>query len=79
MRLVLGRGLGIAAAGVALGVIGSLAVTRLLTSQLYGIRPTDPSTLAAAALVMVLVALLACYVPARRATEMDPAVTLRSE
>ncbi len=79
IRLVLGRGLTLTAAGVALGVAGSLAVTRLLTSQLYGVRPTDPSTLAAAALAMVFVALLACYVPARRATSVDPVVALRSE
>jgi putative ABC transport system permease protein len=79
IRLVLGRGLALASAGAGLGVIGSLVVTRVLASELYGIQPTDPATFVAAALVTVLVAMLACYVPARRATQVDPLVALRSE
>jgi ABC-type antimicrobial peptide transport system permease subunit len=64
---------------VAIGVLAALLLTRLLTAMLYGVRPADPSTLAVAALLMSLAALLATYVPARRATKVDPIVALRHE
>jgi putative ABC transport system permease protein len=79
LGLVLGRGLALAVAGAALGLLGAVTLTRLMASQLYGIRPTDPLTLAAATLILVLVAMAACYFPARRATKVDPVVALKSE
>lgn len=79
LRLVLGQGVSLAVAGAIAGVIGSLALTRLLKSQLFDIKPTDPATLIGAAVLMLLVALVACYFPARRATRTDPLIALRHE
>ena len=79
MRLVLKYGLTLAAAGLALGLIGSVALTRLLVRLLYGVSPTDPVTLGAMGALLVGVALLACYLPALRATRVDPMVALRYE
>ena len=79
MRLVLRYGLTLAAAGLALGLVGSVALTRLLATLLYGISPTDPVTLGAMGALLVGVALMACYLPARKATRVDPMVALRWE
>jgi putative ABC transport system permease protein len=79
LRLVLGQGVHLAVMGAIAGVAGSLALTRLLKSQLFSIKPTDTATLAGAAILLLLVALLACYFPARRATRVDPLVALRHE
>jgi putative ABC transport system permease protein len=79
LRLVLKRGLLLAVGGTVLGLAGSLALTRLLSSVLYSVRPHDPLTLAAVVLVLNGAALLACYVPARRATRIDPVEALRYE
>jgi predicted permease len=79
MGLVLRYGLTLAAAGLGLGLIGSVALTRLLVTLLYGISPTDPFTLGATGALLVGVALLACYLPALRATRVDPMVALRYE
>jgi putative ABC transport system permease protein len=79
LRMVLGEGIRLAGIGAAVGVLGALALTRLAKNQLYDIKPTDPMTLAAAAVLMILVALAACYVPARRATRVDPLIALRHE
>jgi putative ABC transport system permease protein len=79
VRLVLRRSLVLVAAGTAIGLAGSLAVTRVLGSLLFEVRPTDPAAFAAAASVLVTVALLASYLPARRATRVDPIVVLRTE
>jgi putative ABC transport system permease protein len=79
LRLVLGQGVRLAMAGAIAGVVGSLALTRLLKGQLFEIKPTDPATLIGAAVLMLLVALAACYAPARRATRVDPLVALRHE
>jgi putative ABC transport system permease protein len=79
MRLVLRQGLGLALAGAALGLAGALGLTRLLKSFLFGVTATDPLTFTAVAGGLVLVALLACYLPARRAARVDPLVALRYE
>jgi predicted permease len=77
--LVLRQGLGDALAGVSLGLAGAFALTRFLASQLYGTSPTEPLTFAAVSLFVVGVAAAACYLPARRAARVDPAVALRHE
>ena len=77
--LVLGRGLALAAFGAAFGLLGAAALTRILKSQLYGVQPSDPATFAVVTAALALVALIACVVPARRATRLDPVVALRSE
>ena len=79
IRLVLSSGLFLAGAGIAVGVFGSLAVTRVMASLLFGVTPHDPWTLASVAAVLLLVAAAACYAPARRATHVDPVVALRHE
>jgi putative ABC transport system permease protein len=77
--MVLRQGLALALAGAALGLVGALIVSHLMAGLLYGVRPTDPLTFAAVAILLVAVALLACYIPARRALRVDPLVTLRHE
>lgn len=78
-RWVLRRALALALAGVSLGVLGTLAARRLLEGLLYGVAMTDPRSLAAAALLLIIACLAASYFPARRASRIDPASTLRSE
>jgi len=77
--LVLLQGMRLAAIGLAGGLIAALALTRFMAGMLYGVRPADPATLAAVTLLLGGIALLACYIPARRATAVDPAVALRCE
>jgi putative ABC transport system permease protein len=79
LATILGQGLRLAAVGTVIGVIAGLAVMRLMASALYGVSPDDPWSFAAAALVTLTIALLACYIPARRATKVDPMVALRYE
>jgi predicted permease len=79
LRLLLRQGMAPVALGVALGLIGALALTRLMSSLLFGVSPTDPLTFAGVALLLGAVAMLACYIPARRAMKVDPAASLRHE
>ena len=79
LRLVLGEGVRLAAAGVALGLVGALALTRAVSSLLYRVDPRDPWTFAALAAALTVVALVACYLPARRAARVDPICALRGD
>ena len=79
LGLVLGRGTKLAVAGVAIGLAGALALSRFLSSLLFGVRSTDPPTFLAVALLLIAVALAACYFPARRAMRVEPLVALRHE
>ena len=79
LRLVLKEALRLALAGVGAGIIAALGLTRLISSLLYGVRPTDPTTLIVSPLLLTGAALLAAYLPARRATSVDPMLALRHE
>jgi ABC-type antimicrobial peptide transport system permease subunit len=79
VALVVRQGLTLALAGVAIGLAAALGLTHFIAGMLYGVRPTDPITYVLACLLLGGVALLACYIPARRATKVDPMVALRYE
>jgi putative ABC transport system permease protein len=79
LRLVLRQGMGLTLAGLFIGLLTALATAGLLGSFLFGVKPTDPATFAAVPLLLVGVAVLACYIPARRATRVDPMVALHYE
>jgi putative ABC transport system permease protein len=79
LKLVIGQGLKLVMMGVALGLSAAFGLARLMTTLLYQVRPTDPATFGAIAALLTVVALLACYVPARRATKTDPMNALRHE
>jgi putative ABC transport system permease protein len=79
LKLVLGKAILLSLCGVGLGLLASLAMTRLMRGLIYGVGPSDPLTLIAVAVVLGLITMMASYIPARRATKVDPLVALRYE
>jgi len=77
--MVLRESLALVGVGVAVGLLMAIAATRFISTQLYGVKPTDPATITAVTIVLAAVAVLAGYIPARRATKVDPMVALRYE
>jgi ABC-type antimicrobial peptide transport system permease subunit len=79
LRLIMKDGVEMTLTGIILGVIGAFGLTRLMSSMLFGVKPTDPLTFTVVAVLLCAVAMLACYVPARRAMKVDPTEALRHE
>jgi len=79
LRLVLGQGARMALIGVGIGLIASVWLTKLMSTMLFGVSSTDPLAFGAAAVMLSLVALAACYIPARRAMRVDPIIALRCD
>jgi putative ABC transport system permease protein len=79
LKLVVRQGMGLVVIGVALGLVGAFALTRVMASLLFGVTAKDPVTFVAVAALLALIAFIACYIPARRATKVDPLVALRYE
>jgi len=79
LNLIIRNGMMLVILGVVLGLAGALALTRLMATLLFGVTPTDTLTIGVVSFVLIVVALLACFIPARRATKVDPLVALRYE
>jgi putative ABC transport system permease protein len=79
LRMIVGQAMKLTLIGIALGMLGAFALTRLMSSLLFDVSTTDPITFVAVALLLLLVAILAAWIPARRATRVDPMIALRSE
>jgi ABC-type antimicrobial peptide transport system permease subunit len=79
LRLVLSHGASLAGIGIVIGLFGAFALSRVVVGLLYDVKANDPATLLGVSLLLAAVALLACYIPARRATRLDPIITLREE
>ena len=79
LRLIMKDGIKLTMVGIVLGLLGAVALTRLMVSLLFEVKPTDPATLVAVALLLAATALLACYIPARRALSIQPLIALRCE
>jgi putative ABC transport system permease protein len=79
LKMILRSGMTLVVIGLAIGLAGALALTRLMSTLLFEVSPADPITFAAVAVAVILAALLACYIPARRATKVDPLIALRYE
>jgi putative ABC transport system permease protein len=78
-KMILGHGMKLALIGVSLGLVGAFALTRLMATMLFGVEPTDATTFAGISILLIAVALLACYLPGRRATKVEPTISLRYE
>jgi len=79
LKLIIGQGMRLVILGVGIGLVASLALARLIEKLLFGVSSTDPVTFALIALLIITVAFVACWIPARRATKVDPMVALRCE
>jgi ABC-type antimicrobial peptide transport system permease subunit len=79
LKLVVRQGTVLTAVGIGIGVMGAWGLTRLMTTLLFGVSATDPVTFVGVSLLLLLVALVACFIPARRATKVDPMIALRYE
>jgi len=79
LSLVLKHGMALAVTGIVLGLVGSYGLTRLMTTLLFEVKPTDKLTYVSVSVGLILIALIACYIPARRATKIDPLVALKYE
>jgi len=79
LKLVIGRGVGMASVGIVLGLVAAFGLTRFLAGLLYGVSAVDPITFIGISILLLIVSVLACYIPARRAMKVDPLVALRYE